>query len=82
MGCSPGRPVLRDTRELPYESGDRVFRLSYWTLGECTRFRRERKALVTWAGTPRSEGEHALGAMLRGVETAIEAGVGLIVTVA
>src|SRR4051794_21501704 len=27
-----GRPVLRDARELPYESGDGVFRLSYWTL--------------------------------------------------
>jgi hypothetical protein len=76
-----GRPVLRDARELPYESEDGVFRLSYWTLGECRHLHRERKALVTWAGAPRSEGEHALEAMLRAVSTAIEAGVGLIVTV-
>jgi hypothetical protein len=76
-----GRPVLRDAREFPYESGDGVFRLSYWTHDECTHLRRERKALVTWAGTPRSEGEHALEAMLRAVETAIEVGVGLIFTV-
>jgi hypothetical protein len=74
--------VLRDATELPYESGDGVFRLSYWTHDECTRLRRERKALVTWAGTPRSEGEHALEAMLRAVSTAIDAGVGLLFTVA
>lgn len=77
-----GRPVLRDARELPYESADGVFRLSYWTLGECRHLHRERKALVTWAGTPRSEGEHAIDAMLRAASTAIEAGVGLILSVA
>jgi hypothetical protein len=74
--------VLRDASELPYESGDGVFRLSYWTHAECTHLRREQKALVTWAGTPPSEGEHALEAMLRAVSTALEAGVGLIFTVA
>ena len=76
-----GRPVLRDARA-PYESADGVFRLSYWTHAECTHLRRERKALVTWAGTPQSEGEHALDATLRGVSTAIDVGVGLIFTVA
>jgi hypothetical protein len=76
-----GRPVLRDAGEFPYQSADGVFRLSYWTHSECTHLHREREALVTWAGTPRSEGEHALEAMLCAVSTAIGAGVGLILTV-
>lgn len=32
-----GRPVLRDPEALPYNSEDGVFRLSYWTLAECSR---------------------------------------------